>query len=77
MEKTEKPFDDKLIIIAEKIKTLRKEKGFTSHETFAFEHELNRVQYWRVEAGKNITLRTLLRILEIHDLTLDEFFRGL
>ncbi|MDV6169372.1 helix-turn-helix transcriptional regulator [Flavobacterium sp. DG1-102-2] len=77
METTDTVFDDKILAIAEKIKTLRKEKGFTSHETFAFEHELNRVQYWRVEAGKNITLKTLLRILAIHDLSLEEFFKGL
>ena len=70
-------YDDKLKLIAEKFKELRKAKGFTSHETFAFEHDLNRVQYWRVETGKNITLKTLLKILEIHDLSLEEFFKGL
>lgn len=74
---TEKSFDDKIATIAEKIKTLRKEKGFTSHETFAYENDLNRVQYWRVEAGKNITLKTLLKILAIHNLSLEEFFKGL
>lgn len=70
-------YDDKLKLIAEKIKDLRKAKGFTSHETFAFEHDLNRVQYWRVETGKNITVKTLLKILDIHSLSLEDFFKGL
>lgn len=70
-------YDGKLKQMAEKLKELRKAKGFTSHETFAFEHELNRVQYWRVETGKNITIKTLLKILEIHNLSLEDFFKGL
>jgi transcriptional regulator with XRE-family HTH domain len=53
---------------------LRKSKGYTSSETFAFDHEFPRVQYWRVETGRtNITIKTLARLLLIHNLTLEEF----
>jgi transcriptional regulator with XRE-family HTH domain len=55
------------------IKKLRKEKGYTSYENFALEFGLDRKQYWRVEEGANITLKTLLKILKCHDLTLKEF----
>lgn len=77
MEKQDKELDKTILQIAEKIKTLRKEKGFTSYETFAFEHEINRVQYFRIEKGQNITLKTLIKVLAIHNLTLQEFFNDL
>ncbi|HKC69416.1 MAG TPA: XRE family transcriptional regulator [Bacteroidia bacterium] len=60
--------------IAEKIKQLRIEKGYTSYENFAYEHDLSRVQYWRMEKGVNFTINYFLRILEIHKMTLHEFF---
>ncbi|WP_128330121.1 helix-turn-helix domain-containing protein [Apibacter sp. HY039] len=63
--------------IGEKLKQLRKEKGFSSYETFANEYELNRVQYWRIEKGQNITIKTLLVILSIHEITLEKFFKDL
>jgi transcriptional regulator with XRE-family HTH domain len=61
-----------------KITTLRKELGYTSHEDFAHEHDIPRMQYWRIEKGKtNLTLRTLTKILLIHGLTIEEFFTSL
>lgn len=60
--------------VSKKIKHLRKAKGFTSFEAFANEYDLDRVQYWRVESGSNITLKTFFRILEIHAITPKEFF---
>ena len=77
MENLELAIDNKILQIAEKIKTLRREKGFRSYETFAFEYEINRVQYWRIEKGQNITLKTLIKVLTIHNLTLEEFFKEL
>lgn len=74
MEKLDKEAEHTILQIAEKIKTLRKEKGFTSYETFAFEHEINRVQYFRIEKGQNITIKTLIKVLAIHNLTLQQFF---
>ncbi|AOW10350.1 helix-turn-helix domain-containing protein [Flavobacterium gilvum] len=77
MENLEKEIEQKIFQIADKIKNLRKEKGYTSHETFAFEYDINRVQYWRIENGRNITLKTLMKVLEIHKITLGEFFKDL
>lgn len=73
MENSDKSLENKLSQIASRLKELRKQK-YKSHETFAFEHEINRVQYWRVEKGENITLKTLLKILEIHKISLKDFF---
>lgn len=74
MKDSDKKIDEQIQKIATKIKELRKAKGFTSYETFAFEHDINRVQYWRIEKGQNITLKTLLKVLDIHKITLSDFF---
>lgn len=75
MSDSEKEIESKIVEIGSKIKKLRKDKGYSSYETFANEYELNRVQYWRVEKGQNITMKTLLKILSIHGLSLKEFFK--
>ena len=61
--------------IGARLTDLRKQKGYSSHEDFAYDYELPRVQYWRIEKGKaNLTIRSLYRILAIHKLTVEEFF---
>lgn len=59
------------------IKELRISSGYTSAEIFAYEHELNRISYWRMEKGANITMSSLFRILDIHQITLSEFFKDI
>jgi hypothetical protein len=60
--------------VARMFKNLRKQKGHPSYESFAFEHDLPRAQYWRVEDGKsNLTFRTVSKLLAIHNLTVDDF----
>ncbi|MDR2086791.1 MAG: hypothetical protein LBP72_06410 [Dysgonamonadaceae bacterium] len=66
--------DQRLAKIANKIKELRIQKGYSSHESFAWDNNLNRVQYWRIEKGSNITLKTLFTILDIHHISLSTFF---
>jgi transcriptional regulator with XRE-family HTH domain len=62
--------------IGEKIRELRIEKGYTSYETFAFDNELPRMQYWRMEKGKtNITVNSLIKVLNVHKLSLSDFFK--
>lgn len=61
--------------IGQKLMELRKQKGYTSHEDFAFDHDIPRVQYWRIEKGKtNLTVKSLIRLLSIHKITVEEFF---
>lgn len=62
--------------IGARLKRLRIKKGFKSYESFAVEHELSRMQYWRMEEGKtNMTVRSLIKILNIHKITFEEFFK--
>ncbi len=63
--------------IAAKIKQLRIGAGFTSYENFAVQYDLDRKYYWSIEKGRNISLEYLYKILEIHQLTLEEFFQGI
>lgn len=54
---------------------LRLQKGYTSIRAFASKFDLPEIQYWRMENGKtNITLKSLTKVLEIHKLSLQEFF---
>ncbi len=69
--------DPRLAKIAAKLKELRINAGYTSHESFAWDHEINRIQYWRIEKGSNITLKTLLTVLDIHKVSLTDFFNDL
>jgi transcriptional regulator with XRE-family HTH domain len=47
-----------------RLKQLRKKIGYTSHETFAYQHGFDRAQYGKYEAGSsNITFSTLVKIL--------------
>ena len=67
--------EDLLIKIGERLRELRKAKGYSSYETFAFDHDIPRMQYWRLEKGKtNVTIKSLERLLKIHKISFKEFF---
>jgi hypothetical protein len=54
---------------------LREGKGYDTVKQFAVDNQLPFIQYWRIEKGKaNITLKTLMVLLTIHDVSLDDFF---
>jgi hypothetical protein len=76
MEQKENNIEDKrLIAIGKQIKQLRIEMGYSSAEIFAYEKNINRISYWRMEKGSNITLNSLLKIMDIHQISLSEFFK--
>ena len=59
-----------------RIKDLRLRSDYTSYETFTTDHDLPRKNYWRLEKGYNFTIASLLCILKIHKVTLDEFLKS-
>jgi len=77
MEKKAEIADERIQTIAKKIRQLRIEANYTSAESFAYDKDINRVQYWRVENGTNLTLKTLLKILDIHKISLGDFFKDI
>ncbi|MFM7021517.1 MAG: helix-turn-helix domain-containing protein [Flavobacteriales bacterium] len=63
--------------IGAKLKELRKEAGYTSSESFAFDNDIPRVQYGKMERAVNFKISTLMRVLDAHKITMEEFFKGL
>jgi len=58
-----------------RLKNLRKSNGYTSPDKFSYENNLNRSQYGKYEAGNaNITISTLINILNCFGVSLSEFF---
>jgi transcriptional regulator with XRE-family HTH domain len=77
MNTTDKEIDSRLVEIGRRIKALRIEHGYSSSEIFAYDHNLNRVSYWRIEHGCNMTLSSLLRILDIYKISLSDFLKDI
>ena len=76
--KTDLLLEPTLEKVGKKLTELRIARGYKSHETFALDHDLPRVQYWRMEKGRvNFTFKTLGRILIIHQLSIEEFFSSM
>lgn len=75
MKKTEK--SPELEKIAARLKEIRKEKGFKNYEHIAFELGMSRSAYWRLESGENFSLKTLVRICKLLEITLEDFFDGI
>ncbi|HIC31490.1 MAG TPA: XRE family transcriptional regulator [Flavobacteriaceae bacterium] len=74
---SKKILDSRIMRVADKLERLRIEKGFTSYENFAIEYGISRMQYWRMEKGTNFTFESLLKILDAHKMTLNEFFEDI
>ena len=62
--------------IGERLKYFRKKAGYTNYEYFAYENNFSRPQYGKYEAGANIQLNTLMKILKALNISLEEFFKG-
>ena len=60
--------------IGERLKQLRIEAGYTSYENFAWDYELSSRYYWGVEKGRNISVSYLIKILDIHKMSIEDFF---
>ncbi|WP_446788218.1 helix-turn-helix domain-containing protein [Macellibacteroides fermentans] len=66
--------DNRLTEIGNQIRALRKANTNLSAEDFANEKGFDRVQYSRIENGANITMKTLLKVIDAHNISLSEFF---
>lgn len=60
--------------LGKKLKGLRQDKGYTNYEVFSYENKIGRSQYGKYEQGADMQVSTLLKLIEIHGLTLKEFF---
>ena len=63
--------------IGKKLTTLRKAAGYKNSDDFAYDHEINRSQYGKYEAGtKDMRVSSLQKVVAAFGLTLEEFFAG-
>jgi transcriptional regulator with XRE-family HTH domain len=62
--------------VGDRLKYYRKKAGYTNYEYFAYENNFSRPQYGKYEAGANIQLNTLMKILKALNVSLEEFFTG-
>lgn len=67
----EKEYLDKL---GARIKHLRKAKGYTNYEYFAYDLGISRAQYGKYEASANMKFNTLLKIIHGLGISVEEFF---
>ncbi len=73
--KSTRSFNRVLSVVGLRLAELREKKGYATLKEFADEYDLPQIQYWRMEKGKaNITLKSLARILSVHNITLQDFF---
>ena len=63
--------------IGSELKKLRVNAGYKSYEVFAWDNKISCIQYWKMEKGTNCTLKSLKRVLDIHDTRMDDFFNSL
>ena len=73
----QKEIDKRIIKISKKLRLLRKQKGFKSYDNFSKVNKIPKIQYWKMEKGSNFTMNSLLRVLDAHNITLDEFFKDI
>jgi hypothetical protein len=68
-------YERALIMIGFKLQELRRKKGFATSQSFADAYDLPRDQYDKMENGNsNLNLKSLVRVLKIHRLSLEDFF---
>lgn len=60
--------------LGNRLKEIRLSKGYKSAEAGALDFNVNRVQYARYEAGKNIEYLTLIDLLSKMDISVTDFF---
>lgn len=66
--------DQELKKFAERLKNLRKKKGYTNMDIFAYEHGFGRAQYGRYENGQDLRYSTIVRLANCFEMSINEFF---
>jgi transcriptional regulator with XRE-family HTH domain len=66
--------DEELKKFAERLKSLRKRKGYSNMDIFAYEHGFGRAQYGRYEKGQDLRYSTIVRLANCFELSIKDFF---
>lgn len=69
-------FEEFKLRVGERMKELRLERGYSSYEQFAFDHDIGRAQYGKYERGsEDLRLSSLYKILKAFNINFDDFFK--
>ncbi len=60
--------------LAKRIRELRREKGYSNYENFAFVNDLPRAQYGRYEKGEDLKYSSLMKVIRALGISVKEFF---
>lgn len=70
--------DNELLVnIGKHLKRLRQKAGFTSQVEFAESNDIPYNTYCRMERGEGSTLTSLNRVLNVHKISMADFFDGM
>lgn len=73
-ETSQDPSEHQIKNLAKRLKQLRKEKGFSNYEFFAYEHKIGRSQYGKYEQGVDMQWSSIVKLIEKHGMTVKQFF---
>jgi transcriptional regulator with XRE-family HTH domain len=71
---TDAEIEKELAKIGARLKNLRKAKGVSRAELFAYEIDMASAQYTRYERGEDMYVSTLVRLIKEHKLSFQDFF---
>lgn len=74
MTNQEKDIQEILKQIGKRLRQVRKAKGYSNYEFFAYDNNISRSQYNRYENGGDFHMSSLLKILLAHNMSVTEFF---
>lgn len=74
MKKYTKKKTEDLINLGVILRQLRQKSGYKSAEQFSYDNDLNRTAYWRWENGENMTMKSFLKLCNIHNIRPKDFF---
>jgi transcriptional regulator with XRE-family HTH domain len=60
--------------VGDRIRELRKQKGYKAYEDLAYEADIPRAQWGRYEKGANLKVNSLKKVLDALGVTPAEFF---
>lgn len=62
--------------VGNELRQMRIKAGYKSYERFAYEHNISRIQYWKMENGNNFTLKSLVKVLNAHQISMKDFLNS-
>ena len=64
--------------IGDRMKELRKERGYSSYEKFAVLNDIGSAQYNKYERGtEDLRISSLYKVIKAYGISFEDFFKGL